>query len=121
MTRWGHRADELGDVVVVGQVLAHQRGQHQFGHLDELDGLAGYVHGFPPADVGVQGAAEVVLLDLAFVQRPAVVLVLADVKPRFVPLAGQQPAFLEPGVEAHVQPVAGELTRLACVLAHPGH
>ncbi len=51
--RGADRPDELGDVVVVGQVLAHQRGQHQFGDLDELHGLAGYVHGFPPADVGV--------------------------------------------------------------------
>ena len=110
-----------GDVVVVGQVLAHQRGQHEFGHFDEVDGLAGYVHGLPPADMRVKGSAEVVLLDLVFVQRPAVVLVLADVKPRFMPLVRQQPTFLESGVEAHVQPVAGELTRLPGGLAHPGH
>src|SRR5262249_17740207 len=92
------RPDELGNVVVVGEVLAHQGGQQQFGDFDELDGFAGYVHCLPPADVGVQGAAQVVLVDLAFVQRPAVVFVLADVKPGLAPFAPQPPTLLEPGV-----------------------
>jgi len=116
-----NRPDELSDLVIVGQVLAHERGQHELGDFHELDCLAGHVHGFPPADVGVKGAAEVVLLHLGCIQQPAMVLVLADVKPRFVLLAREQPTFLELRVEAQMQPVARESARLPGGLAHPRH
>jgi hypothetical protein len=43
--------------------------------------------------VGVKRTSEVVLINLAFIQRPAIVLVLVDVKPRLA-LAGRQRAAL---------------------------
>lgn len=69
----------------------------------------------------MKGAAEVVLLHLGCIQQPAMVLVLADVKPRFVLLAREQPTFLELRVEARMEPVARESARLPGGLAHPRH
>jgi hypothetical protein len=84
------------------------RDLHEFGDLDELDRLAGYVHRFPPADVGVKRAAEVVLINLAFTQRPAMVLILAQVKPWLSALAWHRPALLESWVDVDMQPVVRE-------------
>jgi hypothetical protein len=75
---------DLGYAVDLGEVLANE------GHegdlvtvLYEVDRPTRNVHSFPPANVGVKGASQVVLEDLSFVERPPVVFVLADVKPLF--------------------------------------
>jgi hypothetical protein len=83
----------------VGEVLPHQSGQDQFGDLDELDGLAGYVYSFPPADVGVKSGAEVVLVYLPSVQRPAVVFVLPYVKQGSLPSLDARPPFSRFGLK----------------------
>jgi hypothetical protein len=64
----------------VGEVLARERGDHEFGDLDELDLLARHVHRLPPPDLRVKRASEVVLINLAPIQQPAVVLVLAKMR-----------------------------------------
>src|SRR3712207_8686499 len=45
------------------------------GELQELEAAPRHRHGLPPAHRGVQRAREVVLVDLALVEEPAVVLV----------------------------------------------
>jgi len=47
----------------------------------EMDRPPRDLHRFPPANVRVKDASEVILEDLCFIERPAVVFVLADVKP----------------------------------------
>ena len=52
----------------MGQVLAHQRGQHQFGHFDELDRLGGYDYasgGKPSCDWDDPAAREALVDELA--------------------------------------------------------
>ena len=63
------------------QVLAHQQTIVTLRRRSR-SGTARDLHRFPPADIRVKGAPQVVLLDLALIQRPPMVLVLADVKPR---------------------------------------
>jgi hypothetical protein len=48
-----------------------------------VDRPARNIHRFPPTNVGVKGTSEMVLIDLPFVERPPMVLVLPDVKPLF--------------------------------------
>src|SRR5262249_8128538 len=59
----------------------------------------------PPTDVRVKHPAEVVLVDLSLVQRPAIELVLANVKPVFAGGLRVSPALLEPRADAAVYPV----------------
>jgi hypothetical protein len=68
----------------LGEILANQRNNcDSVTVLYELDSPARDVHRFPPANVGVKGASDAVLEDLSFVERPSMVLVLADVNPLF--------------------------------------
>src|SRR5262249_45311077 len=79
--RGANGPDELCDVVVLREVLAYERDERQLGDFDELDRTARDVERFPPADTRVKDASEVVLVDLTIVERPTVMLGLADVKP----------------------------------------
>ena len=72
----------LRHIVVLREVLAHQRDDRDsFADFDDLDRPARDVDRLPPADVRVKRATKVVLVDLAFVERPAMMLVLANVEP----------------------------------------
>jgi hypothetical protein len=66
------------------EVLAHEGNERDLVTVFyEVDCPARDLHRFPPANVGVKGASQVVLEDLFFVERPGMVFVLADVKPLF--------------------------------------
>ena len=96
------RAEQVGDGVEAGEVLAHDGDDRDpAAELEELDRPAGHLHRLPPAQPRVQCAAEVVLQHLALVERPAMVLVLAVVPP--------PPA----EADAEVHPVAGQAARRA--------
>jgi hypothetical protein len=75
------RLNEFRNLVAVGEVFAHERHEGELGDVYEFDGAARNFHCLPPLDVRVECAAEVVLVDLVCVERPSVVLVLADVTP----------------------------------------
>jgi hypothetical protein len=63
------------------KVLADQDDHGEpLAELDEVENAWGYVHGFPPPHRGVQLSPQVILIDLPSVQRPPIVLVLADVE-----------------------------------------
>jgi len=80
--RRSDRADEVGDLVVLSEVLADQDDNGEsLAELDEVQDASGDVHGFPPPHRGVQFAAKVVLVDLPGVQGPSMMLVLPDVEP----------------------------------------
>jgi hypothetical protein len=75
---------DLGYTVDLGEVLANQRNDGDLVTVFyEVDRPPRNLHGFPPANVGVKSASQVVLEDLSFVERPPMVLVLTDVKPLF--------------------------------------
>ena len=98
--RRANRAEQVGDGVEAGEVLAHDGDDRDpSAELEELDRPARDLHRLPPAQPRVEGAAEVVLQHLALVERPAMVLVLAVVPP--------SPAELD----AEVHPVAGQRGR----------
>src|SRR5215470_15633836 len=80
--RRADRADEVGDFVVLSEVLTDQ-GRHgeTLAELDEVENAPGHVHGFPPPNRGVQLSTEVILINLPGIQRPAMMLVLANVEP----------------------------------------
>ena len=83
-------ADDVGHVVDLGEVLAHERDERAArADVDDLDRPARDLHRLPPADVRVQRAAEVVLVDLGLIERPTVVLSLADVHPVLVGVDGR--------------------------------
>jgi ligand-binding sensor domain-containing protein len=66
-----HSAQDVGEIVDLGEVLAHEGNESDLvAEFDELDSPARNVHRFPPADVGVECASQVVLIDLSFVERP---------------------------------------------------
>jgi hypothetical protein len=69
--------------------------------------------------MGVKGASQVVLVDLSLVEGPAVVFVLADVKPLFAGFAWRS-TFIQFRANADVHPVAGEPSRLRGALANAG-
>lgn len=50
-----NRPDELSDLVIEGQVLAHERGQHELGDFHELDCLAEHVQWLPTSGCGGEG------------------------------------------------------------------
>src|SRR5262249_6820607 len=81
------RADgpyDFSHIIDLGEVFAHEGNERDLVSVFyKVDGATGYLHRFPPADVGVEGAPQVVLEDLSLVQRPWMVFVLADVKPLF--------------------------------------
>src|SRR6201987_2369665 len=80
--RRADRADEVGNFIVLGKVLADQDYHGEpLAELDEVENAPGYVHGFPPPHRRVQLSPEVILIDLPSVQGPPVMLVLADVEP----------------------------------------
>ena len=57
--------EQVRNVVDLGEVFAHERDDGDpLTDLDELDRAAWHRHRFPPADVRVQRAAQVVLVDL---------------------------------------------------------
>src|SRR5262249_44719214 len=115
------RADDLTDLVVLGEVLADDvDGQRARAGLHELDGGAGGVYGFVPADAWMKDATEVVLADLTLVQRPTVVLVLAHVKPVLGHVGGRRSAGIEARVHPDVDPVAGQSTGSARAATHAG-
>ena len=70
--------------------------------------MHGDIEEVPPQDARVEGASEVVLVDLALVERPPVVLVLADVKPLLAGAITRPSAFPEARVHARVHPVLAE-------------
>ena len=101
--------DDLGDLVVFRQVLAHERDDRDLlAECQELHRPAWNLHRLPPPDVRVQGASEVVLVDLGLVERPPMVLVLADVKPLLAGAIARPSAFSEPRVHARMHPVLPE-------------
>jgi hypothetical protein len=67
----------------------------------------------------MKDASKVVLSDLAFVQRPPMVLVLTDVKPRFRIPDWRRPALLESRVDADMQPDARGTAPLSRAPADP--
>src|SRR5215831_1148996 len=113
-----NRPDDLGNFVYLGEVFANERNQSALiAQFHEPDRLARDIHGFPPANVGVKCAAEMILVDLSFIERPAVVFVLADVKPLLAGRGRQRSPFFKCWIQAHVHPVARELPRLRWALA----
>src|ERR1700722_2094223 len=116
------RADEVGDFVVLGKVLADQAGRGEpLAELYEVENALGHVHGLPPAHRRVQLSPEVILIDLPGVQRPSMMLGLADVEP-----AGteglQRPgaALLQLRRQAPVHPVVWKLIEPRSPAAYPG-
>jgi hypothetical protein len=77
-------AYHVSHIINLGKILANQ-GNH--GDLvakhNKPDCPARDLYCFPPADVRVKGASQVVLEDLQFIERPGMVFVLADTKPTF--------------------------------------
>src|SRR5499427_1058124 len=115
-------ADEVGDFVVLSKVLADQDDHGEpLAELDEVENASGYVHGFPPPHRGMQLAPEVILIDLPSIQRPSMMLVLADVEPAGTRTL-QRPgaALLQLRRQAPVHPVAGKLTGRRPPSAYPG-
>src|SRR5262249_35057371 len=84
----------------------------------ELHLPAGDFYRFPPVDVRVQHASQVVLVDLIPVERPAVVLVLSQVKPRRL-LSARPRALLEARAQPDVKPAATERARFWRTLTDP--
>jgi hypothetical protein len=106
--RRAYRTQDVRNVIDLGEVLAYQRDERGSAGLYELDRLAWNLHRFPPADVRVQRSTQVVLIDLFLIQRPSVVLALADTHPVFA------------GGDGDVNPVAWKLPRSCRTLADPG-
>src|SRR5215470_1838319 len=80
--RRADRTDEVGDFVVLSKVLTDQGYNGEpLAELDEVENAPGNVHGFPPPHRGVQLSPEVILIDLPSIQRPSMMLVLANVEP----------------------------------------
>jgi hypothetical protein len=104
---------DLGHIIDLGEIFAHEWNEScVLPEFDELDRSARHIHCFHPANVRVEGAAQVVLIDLCFVERPRVVFVLANVKPAFAGWGRGLYAFLESRAHANVHPVAAESLRL---------
>src|SRR5262249_46100450 len=80
-----HRADgaqDVGDIVDLGEVFTHERYHGRaFSGLDDLDRLAGDLDRLPPPDAGGERAPHGGLVALSLVERPTVVLGLADMHP----------------------------------------
>src|SRR5262249_3101745 len=68
----------------------------------------------------MKDATEVVLEDLGLIERPTVVLVLAQVKPLLGASGAQRSAGIQTRVYADVDPVAGPPTGSVRATAHPG-
>src|SRR5215467_2414713 len=120
--RRADRADEVGDFVVLSKVLADQgyRGE-PLAELDEVENASGHVHGFPPPHRGVQLSPEVILIDLAGVQGPSMMLVLADVEPAGTEaLQRLGAALLQLRRLAPVHPVVRKLLQRRSPSAYPG-
>ena len=63
--RRANRPHDLGDIVVLGEILTHQADEGQFlSEFNELHRPASDVHRFPPEDVRVEGTTQVILEDL---------------------------------------------------------
>src|SRR5262249_31670702 len=106
--RRADRAKEVGHVVDLGEVFAHERdNDNPLADVDELHRTAGNLRSLPPADVRMERAAQVVLVDLPFVERPAVVLVLTDADP------------VVAGREGDVHPGGGGVAGLLRMLPDP--
>jgi hypothetical protein len=66
----------------LGEVLANEGNDGDLvAVFYEVDRPPRDLHRFPPANVGVKDASQVILEDLSFVERPPMVFVLADVEP----------------------------------------
>jgi hypothetical protein len=112
----GDRPDERCQLVAGCEVLADQRHQRELGDLDELHRQAGNLHRLPPLDIRMQDSAQVILEDLTLIQRPPVMLVLPDVKPR--PRCGRhRSTLLKAWIDSPVQPVARQPAGLRAALA----
>src|SRR5215510_12127181 len=109
--RRADRTDEVGDFVVLSKVLADQDHHGEpLAELEEVENGSGYVHGFPPPHRGVQLSPEVILIDLASIQGPSMMLVLADVEPAGAEaLQRSGTALLRLRRLAPVHPVVGKL------------
>lgn len=111
--QWGEHqrrangTNHLGDVVVLGEILTDQADEGQlFAKINELHCPTADFRRFPSEDVWVEGATEVVLEDLRLVQRPSVVLVLANMKPLFAARTSCCRTFFKHRINADVYPVA---------------
>jgi hypothetical protein len=94
----------------LGEILANQRNNgDSVTVLHELDSPARDVHRFPPANVGVKGASEVILEDLSFVERPSMMFVLADVNPLFAGCRRARYSLFKPRAGTGVNTVTGKL------------
>jgi len=68
----------------LGEILTDEEDKRNaVPHFDELDTKARDLHRFPPTNVGMKRAPKVVLINLIFVQRPSMVLILTEMKPLF--------------------------------------
>src|SRR5262249_4167550 len=105
---------------VFGEILADERDERELGDLDELDRAARHFHCLPPANVGMKHATQVVLVDLAFVERPAVMFVLTEVEPRPASGGRRRLTLYEHRVPAVVNPVGREPPSLGYPLADAG-
>src|SRR5262249_55086984 len=107
------RAYDLDDVVDLGQVLTNKADEGDLvAQFKKVECTARDLGSFPPANVRVKRAPQVVLEDLSLVERPAMVFVLADVNPPFAHGHRQRPTFFESRVHADMHPVAGQPPRL---------
>ena len=78
------RAYHLRNVVYLSEVFADKRGDRDvLAQLYELQRPSRHIHRLPPAHLGVERAAQVVLKDLRLVENPSVMLILANVKPTY--------------------------------------
>jgi hypothetical protein len=72
----------LRDIIDLGEILTDEEDKRNaVPQFDELESTARDLHRFPPTNVGVKGTPKVVLINLVFVQRPSMVLILTDMKP----------------------------------------
>jgi hypothetical protein len=79
-----HRSKHVGQPVALRKVFADEKDErHPLAEFHDLDHTGRDLYSLPPTDVRVKHPAEVVLVDLSLIQRPAIELVLANVKPLF--------------------------------------
>src|SRR5262249_9147716 len=120
--RRADRADQVGDLVVLSEVLADQNHHGEpLAELEEVESGSGYVHGFPPPHRGVQLSSEVILIDLPGIQGPTMMLVLADVEPAGTEaLQWLRAPLLQLRRLAPVHPLVGNLLAPRSPSAYPG-
>src|SRR5262249_21002405 len=105
--------------VALREVFADEKDdRNSLAEFHDLPQAGRNVYSLPPTDVRVKHPAEVVLVDLSLIQRPAIELVLADVKPLFSGRLRVSSALLQPRADAAVYPIARKAPGLRRVSAN---